>query len=154
MPTMRQQPRLVYQPSMYQRLIDLVPSPSNVLEFCVGTTAEMTEGNIYDEMDRYSRQGKIGYVHLRNVAGRVPRYRETFIDEGDVDMFRVLSILERNGWNGVVIPDHTPGMTCAAPWHAGMAHTLGFILAAQTALKNPFQQSEPSPQGRVGKDVA
>ena len=33
MPTMRQQPRLVYQPRMYQRLIDLAPSRSN----CSGT---------------------------------------------------------------------------------------------------------------------
>src|SRR3984885_14349729 len=29
MPTMRQQPRLVFQPHMYQRLLDLVPSRSN-----------------------------------------------------------------------------------------------------------------------------
>ncbi|MGH9589719.1 MAG: mannonate dehydratase, partial [Terracidiphilus sp.] len=41
-PTMRQQPRLVYQPDMYQRLIDVDPSPSNGLEFCLGTLAEMT----------------------------------------------------------------------------------------------------------------
>jgi hypothetical protein len=30
----------------------------------------------------------------------------------------------------VLIPDHTPQMACAAPWHAGMAHTLGFMRAA------------------------
>ena len=35
----------------------------------------------------------------------------------------------------MIIPDHTPQMTCAAPWHAGMAHTIGFILAAQAMLK-------------------
>jgi len=129
MPTMRQQPRLVYQPHMYQRLIDLVPSWSNALELCVGTLAEMSEGDVYDAVDRYSRQGKIAYIHLRNVAGKVPHYRETFIDEGEVDMIRILSILQSNGFEGVVIPDHTPQMTCAAPWHAGMAHTIGFIQA-------------------------
>jgi len=32
MPTMRGQPRLVYQPDHYQRLIDLNPSPANALE--------------------------------------------------------------------------------------------------------------------------
>jgi mannonate dehydratase len=58
MPTMRQQPRLVYQPHMYQRLIDLAASPSNALELCVGTMAEMTEGNIYEAVDQYSKQGK------------------------------------------------------------------------------------------------
>jgi mannonate dehydratase len=135
MPTMRQQPRLVYQPHMYQRLIDLASSSSNALELCVGTLAEMTEGDIYEAIDRYSRQGRIAYVHLRNVAGRVPHYRETFIDEGDVDMLRILAILHRNRFEGVIIPDHTPQMSCSAPWHAGMAHTLGFMLAAKAMLE-------------------
>jgi mannonate dehydratase len=136
MPTMRQQPRLVYQPQMYQRLIDLAPSRSNALELCVGTLAEMTEGNIYEAVDRYSKQGKIAYIHLRNVKGKVPHYQETFIDEGDVDMLRILAILHRNHFDGVVIPDHTPQMTCSAPWHAGMAHTIGYMLAAKAALES------------------
>jgi mannonate dehydratase len=136
MPTMRQQPRLVYQPHMYQTLIDLAPSRSNALEFCVGTLAEMTEGNIYDAVDQYSKQGKIAYIHLRNVVGKVPHYRETFIDEGDVDMIRILAILHRNHFDGVLIPDHTPQMTCSAPWHAGMAHTLGFMLAAKAVVES------------------
>jgi len=127
MPFVRQQPRLVYQPYLYQKLIDLAPSASNALELCVGTLAEMTEGDVYEAVERYSKQGKIAYIHLRNVTGKVPHYRETFIDEGDVDMARILSILQRNHFDGVVIPDHTPQMSCAAPWHAGMAHTLGFI---------------------------
>jgi mannonate dehydratase len=97
--------------------------------------AEMTEGSVYDAVDQYSRQGKIAYIHLRNVAGKVPHYRETFIDEGDVDMIRILSILKKNDFQGVIIPDHTPQMTCAAPWHAGMAHTIGFIQAALAMLK-------------------
>ena len=137
MPTMRQQPRLVYQPQMYQRLIDLAPSSSNALELCVGTLAEMTEGSVYDAVDQYSRQGKIAYVHLRNVVGKVPTYRETFIDEGDVDMIRIMAILHKNKFDGVMIPDHTPQMTCSAPWHAGMAHTLGFMLAAKAAIEPP-----------------
>jgi mannonate dehydratase len=134
MPTMRQQPRLVYQPRMYQRLLDAVPSKSNQLELCVGTLAEMTEGDVYDAVDRYSKQGKIAYIHLRNVVGKVPHYRETFIDEGDVDMIRILSILQHNHFDGVILPDHTPQMTCAAPWHAGMAHTIGFVEAALAML--------------------
>jgi mannonate dehydratase len=144
MPMMRQQPRLVYQPHMYQRLIDLAPSRSNALELCVGTLAEMTEGNIYDAVDQYSKQGKIAYIHLRNVIGKVPHYRETFIDEGDVDMIRVLSILHRNRFEGVLIPDHTPQMTCSAPWHAGMAHTVGFMLAAKALIESPQRSPDQS----------
>jgi len=135
MPTMRRQPRLVYQPSMYQRVIDAVPSDSNALELCVGTLAEMTEGDIYDAVEQYCHQGKIAYIHLRNVKGKVPHYRETFIDEGDVDMTRILTILYRNGFEGVVIPDHSPQMSCSAPWHAGMAHTLGYIAGVLAMLR-------------------
>ncbi|HUA37518.1 MAG TPA: mannonate dehydratase [Candidatus Sulfopaludibacter sp.] len=134
MPTMRGQPRLVYQPQLYQKVIDLHPSPANAFEFCVGTLAEMNEGDIYDAVDTYSRRGRLAYVHLRNVRGKAPSYRETFIDEGDVDVPRVLRILKQNNFGGVIIPDHTPQMSCAAPWHAGMAYALGYLRAALQSL--------------------
>jgi len=134
MPTMRGQPRLVYQPQMYQRVINLSPSPANALEFCLGTLAEMTEGDLYDAVDRYSRQRRLAYVHFRNVAGKVPHYRETFVDDGEINMLRVLRILKKNGFDGVLIPDHTPQMSCAAPWHAGMAYALGYMRAALQVL--------------------
>lgn len=129
-PTLRGQPRLVYQPHLYQRLLDLHPSPANALEFCVGTLAEMAEGDVYEATDQYSRQGKLAYVHFRNVRGKVPYYRETFVDDGEVDMLCVLRILKQNGYQGVIVPDHTPQMSCAAPWHAGMAFALGYLKAA------------------------
>jgi mannonate dehydratase len=135
MPTMRGQPRLVYQPQLFQKLLDLRPSPASALEFCIGTLAEMTDGDVYEATDQYSRQGKLAYVHLRNVTGKAPHYRETFIDDGDVDVLRVLRILKRNGFNGVIIPDHTPQMSCGAPWHAGMAHALGYIRGALQAIE-------------------
>ncbi len=134
MPTIRGQPRLVYQPHLYQKVIDLNPSPANQLEFCVGSLAEMTEGDIYAVVDQYSRQHRIGYVHLRNVRDKVPHYKETFIDDGEVDVLRVLAILQRNGFEGVIIPDHAPQMSCAAPWHAGMAFALGYLKAGMQSL--------------------
>jgi mannonate dehydratase len=135
LPTMRGQPRLVYQPQMYQRVIDLHPSPANALEFCLGTLAEMSGGDIYEAVEQYSRQGKLAYVHFRNITGKAPYYRETFVDDGDIDMRRVLRILKRNNFEGVVIPDHTPQMSCAAPWHAGMAYAMGYMRAALQALE-------------------
>jgi len=133
-PFVRGQPRLVYQPRMYQRLLDISPSPSNALEFCIGSLAEMTDGGLYEAVDQYSRSGRLGYVHFRNVTGTAPQYRETFIDDGDVDMLRILSILKRNHFEGVLIPDHTPQMSCSAPWHAGMAFALGYMKAAMQSL--------------------
>jgi mannonate dehydratase len=134
MPTIRGTARLVYQPKYYQKLLDIKPSPANGMEFCIGSLAEMTEGDIYDVIDHYSRQGKIGYIHFRNVRGKVPHYEEVFVDEGDVDMIRALRILKKNNYDGVLIPDHTPQMSCDAPWHAGMAFALGYMKAVITML--------------------
>lgn len=128
-PTLRGQPRLVNQPQLYQKIVDINPSPRNGMEFCIGTIAEMTEGDLYETLDRHSREHRVAYVHLRNIRGKVPHYRETFVDEGDVDVRRVLEILQRNRFDGVIIPDHAPQMTCAAPWHAGMAFAMGYLRA-------------------------
>jgi len=129
-PTVRSTPRLVYSPELYQRLIDINPSTSNALEFCLGTIAEMADGDVYEATERYSSQGRLAYVHFRNIRGRMPDYEETFIDEGDIDMNRLIGILKKNGYEGVIIPDHTPLVSCAAPWHAGMAFAIGYIKAA------------------------
>lgn len=134
-PTMRGQPRLVYQPHLYQRVLQRRPSPANALEFCLGSLAEMTEGDIYDAVEQYSREGKLAYVHFRNITGKAPHYRETFVDDGDIDMLRVLRILKKNSFEGVLIPDHTPQMTCDAPWHCGMAYAMGYMRAALQALE-------------------
>ncbi len=134
LPELRGAARLVSHPDSFQRVLDLQPSPTNAIEFCVGTVSEMIGADVYAAVDRYSRMGRIAYVHLRNVRGKVPHYHETFIDDGDTDMLRVLRILSHNGFDGVIIPDHTPLLECAAPWHAGMAYALGWMRAALTGI--------------------
>ena len=133
LPVVRDTPRLVYQPDMYQRLLDLRPSRSNALEFCLGTIAEMTEGDVHEAIDRYAAQNALAYIHFRNVRGKVPNYHEVFVDEGDIDMFRVLQILRKHSYDGVLIPDHTPLMTCPGSWYAGMAYAMGWMKAALQA---------------------
>ena len=133
LPVVRNQPRLVYQHEMYQRLLEIHPSSHNGLEFCIGTLAEMSAGDIYECIDNYTRKGVVKYIHLRNVRGRVPHYHETFIDEGDLDVERIFRILHRNQYDGLVIPDHAPQMDCAAPWNAGMAFAMGYLKAMLTS---------------------
>jgi mannonate dehydratase len=137
MPTLRGMPRLVHRPDLFQKLLDLYPSPNNALEFCQGTTAEMAGGgDVYEAIDKYTRQGNIAYVHFRNVQGKVPKYHEVFLDEGDVDFVRAMKIYLKNGFDGVIIPDHTPQMTCGAPWHAGMSYALGYMRGLITTLQH------------------
>jgi len=133
-PTIRQTARLVNQPHKYQRLLDLVPSPANGIDFCMGSVQELSEGDFYEAFDTYSRQKKIFYGHFRNVKGKVPCYHEVFVDEGDIDMLKALRILDKNNFDGVLIPDHTPEMSCDAPWHAGMAYALGYMKGLLTLV--------------------
>lgn len=130
METLRGHARLVYQPEMYQKAFNLVPSKYNVSEFCMGSIQEMTEGNIYDAIEHYSKLDKIAYVHFRNVVGKVPHYNEVFIDEGDIDMLKALRIMKANNFQGVLIPDHTPEMGLNEAWYTGMAYALGYMKCA------------------------
>ena len=127
---LRGTPRLVYEAQYLGKLLNLVPSRANVLELCLGTVAEMRGSDVYDVVERYSRSDQIGYIHFRNIRGKIPNYNEVFVDEGDLDMVRILRILTQNEWDGVIIPDHTPQMACTAPWHAGMAYALGYMRGA------------------------
>ena len=132
MPVVRGTPRLVYEPHLYKQLLDIRQSQSNALEFCLGSIAEMVSGDVYEATSEYAPH--IAYIHFRNVRGKVPGYREVFIDEGDIDMIRILKILKEKKFDGVLIPDHTPQMTCDAPWHAGMAFTLGYMKSALSLI--------------------
>lgn len=126
---LRGTPRLVNRHAKYDRLLALAESPANQLEFCIGSLAEMPDGDIYGTTRHFARLGKLAYVHFRNVRGKVPRYEETFVDDGDVDMVEIVRILRDEGYDGVMVPDHVPDLACPAPWHAGHAYTVGFMRA-------------------------
>jgi mannonate dehydratase len=141
--TLRGTARLVNAPAKYDRLLGIVASPANALEFCIGSLAEMPEGDIYETTRHFARAGRIAYVHFRNVTGKVPCYRETFIDDGDVDMVEVVRILRDEGFGGVMVPDHVPELSCPAPWHTGHAYTIGYMkaLVAHADLLGPSRKA-------------
>jgi len=115
---------------------EIAPSNSNCMLFCQGCMTELLgPEKIYDAIAEMAAKDKIAWVHFRNVRGKAPNYEEVFVDEGDIDMFRVLQILHENGFDGVLVPDHTPQMTCGDPWRAGMAHALGWMSGSLNAIQ-------------------
>ena len=137
---LRGQPRLTYRPELYQKTSTLSSSPSHGMEFCCGTIAEMPGSDIYEMIDQQSRDGRVTYVHLRNVQGKAPFYQETFVDDGVIDVRRLLEVLNRNKFQGVIIPDHAPQMSCEAPWHSGMAFAMGYLKSVMDDLNNSKPQ--------------
>jgi mannonate dehydratase len=132
--SLRATPRLVHSPQQYRRVFDLHPSPSNAILLCIGTVSETPGVDVYEAMGELVSTGRVAYVHFRNVRGKAPHYDEGFVDDGDTDMPRVLKILAGGGFDGVIVPDHTPELDCDAPWHAGMAYALGWMRASLAAI--------------------
>jgi len=130
--------RIIRSIEAYKRVMEIVPSPSNAIEFCQGTISEMCASpeEVYEAIRYFGSRGKIAYVHFRNVRGTVPRFEETFIDEGKVDMLQAMRAYQEVGFDGVLIVDHTPGMVGDTPWgHRGRAYAIGYIKALMRCVQ-------------------
>ena len=118
----------------FQRVLDTAPSPSNGLLFCQGCFTEMVGSKVYDAIRHFGRQGKIFYVHFRNIHGTADHFNETFIDSGDIDMFRAIQVYKEVGYDGVMIPDHLPHIVGDTPFaHRSNAYALGYMRALMAA---------------------
>ena len=132
--------RLIRHVDDYKRVMSVIDSPSNGIDFCQGTVAEMCEQpkQVYEAIRYYAGKKKIAYVHFRNVRGTLPRFEETFIDEGKVDMLQAMRAYHEAGFEGVFIVDHTPGVVGDTPWgHRGRAYAIGYIKGLIACVSAP-----------------
>ena len=124
--------RIIRSLDAYKRVMEIVPSPANGIEFCQGTVSEMnhTPEEIYDGIRHFVSRKKIAYVHFRNVDTTVPTFAETFIDNGRIDMLKAMRAYKEANFDGVLIVDHTPGVVGDTPWgHRGRAYGIGYMKA-------------------------
>lgn len=93
----------------FERLVRLVPSPSNGICFCQGTFAALG----VDIPTTIRRLGPhIRYVHFRDVRGTGPtHFVETFHDNGPTDMVAAMAAYREIGFGGPMRPDHVPQLT-------------------------------------------
>ena len=112
-----------------KRLIEIVPSDSNGLVFCQGTISEMPE-NVIDAIKYFGSRNKIFYVHFRSVTGPVPKFSETFIDEGHVNMLEAMRAYKEVGFDGAMIDDHVPHVIGdQVGQHRSHAYAMGYMKA-------------------------
>jgi mannonate dehydratase len=100
-------PRILTSYEAYERLFETYPSPSLGMTFCQGNVSLM-DGDMYEMAERFGRQGKIFFVHFRDVRGDRFNFHETFHDEGPTDMARMVRIYERLVPDVPIRPDHVP----------------------------------------------
>lgn len=114
----------------YQRALNIADSPNIGICFCVGCWLEggpLMGKDVLTSIREFGSQGKIYKVHFRNVDAPLPHFVETFIDNGYMDMYKVMKALAEINFDGVVIPDHIP--TMAGGPRVGTAYTIGYMKA-------------------------
>jgi len=116
MSPLRGQDCIMINPEAFDRLFELNPSPANGICFCQGTFAEMNVP-IVETIERFA--SRIHYVHIRDVEGSVPRFRETFHDNGKTDMLAAMRAYRRIGFTGPMRPDHVPVLAGESTDNAG-----------------------------------
>jgi len=97
--------RIMRSVEHFQRLVDTVKSPCNGITFCQGCFSEMG-ADIPAAIRRFA--DKIHFVHFRDVQGQVPKFHESFHDNGKTDMLAAMKAYKEIGFKGVMRPDHAP----------------------------------------------
>jgi mannonate dehydratase len=103
------------------------------LTFCVGTWSEGGDRmgkNVFEMIRDFGRRGKIYVIHFRNVSSPLPRFHETFPDDGYLDMYQVMKSLREAGFKGCAVPDHIPRLAGDDPLQrAGLAYCIAIMRA-------------------------
>ena len=124
-------PRIMTSVAAFKRLIDIYPSPNNGITWD-GTFGEMGEKGKPEDLpaaiEYFGKKKVITFVHFRNVRGYKEHFNETFIDDGQMDMAKLMQILYDTGFKGPIRPDHVPTMAGDSNSFPGYS-TIGTLFA-------------------------
>jgi mannonate dehydratase len=125
-----------------KKFVSIKESPYHGLNFCMGTVAEMLVNpneELPDIIRYFGTRKKIHNVHFRNIQGGFLNFRETFIDNGDIDMLKMARVFKEVGYKGMLQPDHMPLVDMEGPAGsavAGHLYALAYIKAVIAAVSS------------------
>ncbi len=120
-----------------KKFLSIKESAYHGLNFCQGTVSEMLEKpgeEIFDVIRYFGSRKKIFNVHFRNIEGRFLNFRESFIDNGSIDMLRAARVYKEVGYDGMLMPDHVPRVEGDQGGAQGFAFAIGYIKALIAAV--------------------
>jgi mannonate dehydratase len=124
-------PCLIHSRADYDRAFAIAGSPNLAMEFCCGCWLEGGPGfgDIFDGIRHFNERKRIVIVHFRNVTATLPRFTETFLDNGYMDMYRVMRLFVEIGYDGTMILDHSPHFAGEYEKGSGTAYAVGYMRA-------------------------
>ncbi|MDF2908826.1 MAG: uxuA1, partial [Herbinix sp.] len=102
-------PRIITNEKNLDRFLKLVDNEYNGLTFCTGSLGSANFNSIVELVDKYSAQGRIHFMHIRNVKLLEDgSFEESahYSPCGSMDIVAILKALHKNGYKGYVRPDH------------------------------------------------
>eukprot|EP00730_Choanoeca_flexa_P003904 TRINITY_DN11537_c1_g1_i1.p1 TRINITY_DN11537_c1_g1~~TRINITY_DN11537_c1_g1_i1.p1 ORF type:complete len:383 (+),score=59.72 TRINITY_DN11537_c1_g1_i1:40-1188(+) len=150
LPSVEGIPCLMRSRQAFEKVFSLAAeSPWIKMEFCCGTWMEglhlpdtnsdanpLTLGSFGDgpnalleALTNYVAQDKVAIVHLRNCTASLPRFAETYIDDGFMSIGEIVEVLVGQNYQGTIILDHTPAFEGEAGEAAATAFSIGYIKA-------------------------
>lgn len=128
---------MISKENIKKAVYGIAPSESLGITMCQANyyiMGEDLEQTIKDFADR------IYLVHFRNTTGAPEHFRETFHDNGDIDMARIMKCYVENGVNAPVRVDHVPTMagersTLAGYDALGRLFAIGYLKGILDGIK-------------------
>jgi len=103
------------------------------MRLCVGTWLEGGDHmgkSIIDLIEDFGGRDRLFEVDFRNVSAPLPRFVETFPDDGCTDMYPIMRALHRVGFSGPLVPDHIPQLAGDGnSRRAGLAYCIAYLRA-------------------------
>lgn len=100
--------RILTSQDAFQRVIDMVPSTVNGITLCQGSFRAQGGTDVLEVIDRFVPQGKVFFVHFRDIEGQREHFKEVFHDDGPTDMYACMKRYFQLGYDGPIRPDHVP----------------------------------------------
>jgi len=97
----------------YRRALEIADSPNVGMCLCCGTWLEggpLMGKDVVETLRYFGAQGKVWKIHFRNVSAPLPHFVETFMDNGYMDMDKIMKALVEIKFDGIMILDHSPDM--------------------------------------------
>jgi mannonate dehydratase len=123
-----------------KKFVEIEASPYHGLNFCVGTVAEMLADprrEMCDVVRTFGQRGKIFNIHFRNIQGHRDDFRETYPDDGDLDMLAVARTLAEVNYPYMLMPDHMPHHAEDPDGLQAFAFGYGYINGLLQAIATP-----------------
>ncbi|MFC1693125.1 mannonate dehydratase [Candidatus Latescibacterota bacterium] len=123
----------------YRRAMEIADSPNIGICLCVGCWLEggdLMGRDVIETIRYFGKQKKIFKVHFRNVDKPLPYFKETFIDNGYMDMYKVMRALREVDYDGICIADHVPNF--ASGRGTGLAYSIAYMRALVERANDEF----------------